>query len=131
MSPRTMLLVVLALICGTSAVIVVYQLRTGALAPDTVPVLTAKVDVLRGSVLDAELVKISHYPRQHVPNGALASLDEAAGRAVLFPLAKGEPIVQSRLTPKNGGHGPSRFRPRTWPPGWAASCGPATKWTSC
>jgi pilus assembly protein CpaB len=99
--------IALALICGLSAVVVLYQFRSGSGAPSssTVPVLTAKVDVMRGSVLDADSVRISQYPKQQVPKGALSSVDELEGRAVLFPLSAGEPIVQSRLTPKHGGHG--------------------------
>lgn len=105
MSLRTILTMVLALICGASAVVVVYQIRHRTPSSDTVPVLTAKADVTRGTVLDAEQVAISRYPRRIVPKGALTSPEELAGRMVLVPLSPGEPIIESKLTAKNGGGG--------------------------
>jgi pilus assembly protein CpaB len=107
MTLRTVLVLLLALVCGTSAAFVISQLRRGNIGPtaETLPVLTAKADVTRGTPLSPELVVVRQYPTPHVPDGALCSLDELAGRVVLHPLSKGLPIVQGQLTPKDGGRG--------------------------
>lgn len=108
MNVRTVLVIALALVCGVSAIAVVQQLRQDSLgSPDgTVPVLTAKVDVMRGSILDPSLVEVSNaYSKYSKPEGALSSVEDLAGRAVLAPLSKGLPIVESQLTSKNDGRG--------------------------
>lgn len=107
MSPRTIIVVILALICGGAAAVGVAQLRKPA-APgivDTAPVLVANIDVPRGNVLGTEQLKIEQWPKDHVPEGTLSTVDEAAGRTVTLRLVKGEPIFQRKLAAKDAGRG--------------------------
>jgi pilus assembly protein CpaB len=105
MSLRTILTIVLALICGASAVVVVYQIRHRSPAADTVPVLTAKVEVPRGTVLEAQHVKVKYCQKESAPADALKSPDELAGRMTLVALSPKHQITDSILTSKDGGHG--------------------------
>ncbi len=66
----------------------------------TLPVVTAASDAKRGQDLDAKMLKVSYYPQQDVPKGALAELDDAVGRTVIVPLVAGEPILAGKLTEK-------------------------------
>jgi len=102
-----MLVVALALTCGVSAAVGVYQFRLPAegVPADTVPVVTAVADLGRWHVLDPSVVKVSRYPKHEVPKGALSSTDEVTGRSLLYPLAKGEPLLDSKLTQKGAGRG--------------------------
>ena len=65
MKPRTILLILLALVCGVSAAVGVNQLNRSA-APaedDTVPVVLASQDIPRGGVLTPENCKIRQWPK--------------------------------------------------------------------
>ena len=104
---RTIVVVVLALICGASAAVGVLSLQ-GRARPEgeTLPVVTAATDLRRGQLLDAKMVKLSQYRKQDVPRGAVTALSEAVGRTVVVPLAAREPLVAGKLTEKGKGLAP-------------------------
>lgn len=109
MSTRTLSVVLLALACGASAAILVSRLRgrptPAAEAGEALPVVTAAVDVRRGQMLEAKMLKLSHYPKQDVPKGAFTSFDDAIGRTAVFSLVANEPIVTGKLAEKGAGRG--------------------------
>ncbi len=107
MTLRTVLVIVLALICGASAVVVVYQLRQDPQFPRRhCPRSDRESQHLTGQrPRRRSRSSQQFYPKHNKPEGALSSVDELAGRSVLAPLSKGLPIVESQLTSKHGGGG--------------------------
>lgn len=72
----------------------------GAAAESTVPVVMAAADIPRGSLLTAEALALQRFPRGMAPEGALRTLDDAAGRSVLGHVARGELILEAKLAPR-------------------------------
>ena len=107
MSTRTIIVVLLALLCGASAAVFAVQLRgrSGPAAGETQSVVTAAVDITRGQVLDEKMLKITRYQEQDVPRGALTSIDDAVGRTILVSLVPNEPLVATKLADKSAGRG--------------------------
>jgi pilus assembly protein CpaB len=114
MQARTLILVMLAVICGASAVIGVNQLTTqtnDTPTDNTVPVVTVAKDMPRGSVVSADVLTISQWPAEHAPSGALRTIEEAENRAIFVPLVKGEPLLESKLASKDAGRGMASLIP--------------------
>ena len=110
MSIRAAFVVLLAIVCGVSAAMGVYQLRMDGSAqavsePETMPVVVAALSVSRGQMITANDVKIHEWPKQMVPEGALMKLEDAVDRAVAIPLFVDEPVVSAKLAPKDAGRG--------------------------
>ncbi|MEE9603539.1 MAG: Flp pilus assembly protein CpaB, partial [Thermoguttaceae bacterium] len=108
MTMRTLLVLVLAAVCGLSAVAGVGQLikmsGRGSRA-EMVPVVTATEDVSRGSVLSSSVLKVRQYPKESVPSGAISSLDNVIDRCVLVALVEGELVLEGKLAAKDAGYG--------------------------
>src|SRR3954452_3093029 len=106
MTPRTFLIITLALVSGGSAAVGVNTLRNqnnqgpGAAKPDTVPMVVAAVDIPRGVTVTATLVKTRNYPKDLVPAGVITKLEDALNRATLGPLVRDEPVIDHKLAPK-------------------------------
>jgi len=108
MKPRTMLVLVLALVCGGSAAVGVSQMgaqRRASADRETTPVLVAKADIARGSVLKEEDLDLRQWPTALAPAGAVGSLDQAVDRVNLVPLAEGEAVLASKLAAEDSGIG--------------------------
>jgi pilus assembly protein CpaB len=65
----------------------------------TTPVLVARSDVAVASGLTNAQVKLVDWPSDHVPVGALSSVESIKDRVVRRPLAQGEPVLESALYP--------------------------------
>ncbi len=114
MKSRTLILVVLALICGASAVVGVNQLTQGTEVSmvATEPVVIAAKNMPRGSVLSPQVLTVSQWPAGTAPAGALTTVEEANGRAVFVPLVKGEPLLEAKLASKDAGRGLAAMIPK-------------------
>ncbi|MCA9248294.1 MAG: Flp pilus assembly protein CpaB [Planctomycetales bacterium] len=106
MKSQTVVVLILALICGGSAAVGVSQLLNGQ-GPDgsTTKIVVAKADVARGHLLNAESLDLRDWPKGSLPSGALSSIDAAVERTALMPLYKGEPILETKLASKDAGRG--------------------------
>jgi pilus assembly protein CpaB len=63
----------------------------------TTPVVVARTDVpVASSAARAALTTVD-WPADHVPSGSLTSVDQAVGRIVRRPVAKGEPVLEAAL----------------------------------
>lgn len=114
MSLRTALVVVLALIFGGSAAMGINLLLNQGMAgpkPDTVSVVVTAVDVSRGMTITADLVKVREWPPALVPDGAVKTVEDAVDRVAFVPLAKGEALLDNRLTAKGAGRGMAALIP--------------------
>jgi pilus assembly protein CpaB len=101
-SVRTIVIVLLALVCGLSASYGILSMHTPAAsqAAETVPVLVAAVDIPSFAVLSADMVKTRDVPKDMLLEGAIAKVDDAVDRAVLSPVMKGEVLYGPKLSRK-------------------------------
>ncbi len=102
MRPQSLAMVVLALVFGGSAALGVRQYlgQNTAQRVETVPVIVAAIDVPRGMLLSLDLVKSRDYPKELVPAGAIVRSEDVLERSAYFSLAKDEPLLESKLSPK-------------------------------
>jgi pilus assembly protein CpaB len=68
----------------------------------TSKVAVASSDIPIGTTIQANLVKVIDWPRANQPQGAFNSLEQVVGRTVKDPYTAGEPILESKLVPKEG-----------------------------
>lgn len=109
----TILFVVIALVLGFLAAVVAKRYieqatagGRGAVAEsDAVSVVVAKQDVPMASSLTAGDVRVEAVPRAIVPEGALTDPKAAVGRGTAAPIARGEIILEGRLTAEGVGGG--------------------------
>src|SRR5262245_12523564 len=102
MSARAIVVIVLALVCGVSTAIGV-RLLGGESKNASVPVVVAKKDIARDRVVTADLLEVKAWPKDLAPAHAMAKIDGAIDRLAHFPIAAGEPLLESKLAPKGGG----------------------------
>ncbi len=96
-----MVAVVLALVFGGSAAVGVRQYIGGGAPPtNTVPVVVAKINIPRGMLISADLIKTRDYPNDIVPAGAILKVDDALDRSAFASLVKDEPVLETKLSPK-------------------------------
>jgi pilus assembly protein CpaB len=74
--------------------------QTAQQTSQTKPVVVAAKDIVAGSILEADLVKIADWPADNLVAGSLTDKEELKGRVVRYPLVPGEVILESKLAPK-------------------------------
>jgi len=74
-------------------------------AVKTTPVLIVRSDVPMASSLTTAQLKLVDWPSDHIPVGALHSIDAATNRVVRHPLAQGEPVLATSLFEKGAAGG--------------------------
>ncbi len=102
MSPRTIMITLLALVFGGSAAVGVSSFikNPPSIQSDVVPVVVAAVDIVRGGTITGELIKTRNYPRDLIPTGAILKKEDAQDRSAFTTLVVGEPLLESKLSPK-------------------------------
>jgi pilus assembly protein CpaB len=68
-------------------------------AGSTVKVAVANTDINLGQRLAPEFVKLVEWPRESLPPGTLSDLKTVDGRVTKASVMRGEPILESKLTP--------------------------------
>jgi pilus assembly protein CpaB len=94
---------ILAGVVGIAAVFLVHSyiskrifrpiVRTGQ-------VVVAEADITPGTALSGRLVRVASWPGDIIPSKALASTKEVEGRVCQSMIAKGEPILLTKLAPE-------------------------------
>src|SRR6266851_3935568 len=113
MSLRTVLVVILALVCGVTAAMGISALMrptSVAAAPEPkeeekVPVVVAVTDLGRFTTMTPETVKVRMFAKDSVPTEAVGNVEDVYGRALLQPAIKGEAILDRKLALKSAGRG--------------------------
>jgi pilus assembly protein CpaB len=108
MSVRTLLVTLLALVCGGSAAIGVNMFlnsRTAKAETETVPVLVAVIDIERATRLTADHIRRQDWPKDLVPPGVAINADDIVGRSTLEKIVQNEPILTKKLAEKDAGEG--------------------------
>ena len=127
MTGRTVLIVILSVVCGlAAAAYATTAIHRGAPPAETAPAVVAAVDVKAGTKLTAEMVKVKAVARDAVPPGAVQRLEDAVGRAAEMPLLKDDFVLEGKLTSTPGAglavHVPPGMRAKAIPlPGLSAS----------
>jgi Flp pilus assembly protein CpaB len=102
MRAKSLLLLIIALGCGTVASVGISQVMMDQKSqtpsePPTVEILVAVKDVDVNQKLTSDLVKLEKWPQNRVPEGAMYKLEEAQDRYVRQRMYPGEPILAGKL----------------------------------
>jgi Flp pilus assembly protein CpaB len=106
-SPRSKLLLVLAMVCGLGSFTLVrgYAARLEALRPiagTPTGVVVAATDLPRGTVLGEDQVRLVSVPSAFAEPGAFRSAGEVLGRTLVSDLAEGETVTRTRVGTAGG-----------------------------
>jgi pilus assembly protein CpaB len=71
----------------------------------TVGVAVAVVDIPLGTTINSNQIALSSWPRDLQPKDAFTAVKPAEGRVALRDFTRGEPIVESKLVPKDKSSG--------------------------
>ncbi len=104
MRTYTVMIVVLALLFGTTAAVGVYRLRSHG-KEETVDVVVPTKDMPRFTTVTPDLVKVRKFPKSLAPAGAANRVEDVQNRVTDTRLVAGEPVLEARLAPKGLGRG--------------------------
>src|SRR5262250_647038 len=82
-----------------------FQKASIAKPTDTQPLVVASVPLPLGARLDASNLKVIQWPANQQVAGMFSRVEECVNRAVITPLAANEPVLESKLAPKESGAG--------------------------
>jgi pilus assembly protein CpaB len=91
---------VLAGVIGLAAVFLVHAYiasRTKKTPIVTGQVVVAQTDIAPGTALTGRVLRVATWPRNIIPTKAVSTLKILEGRVVQIPIAKGEPILLTKL----------------------------------
>jgi pilus assembly protein CpaB len=94
------MLLVLALGCGLVASIGISQVMDRNKRPaaaDTTPIYVALHNINLGDPIDASMVSLQEWPKDKIPPGAIAQLEELEGRRPRATIIQGEPLLDAKL----------------------------------
>jgi pilus assembly protein CpaB len=72
---------------------------------ETQPLVVASVPLPLGARLDASNLKVIQWPANQQVAGMFTRIEDCSNRAVISPLAANEPVLESKLAPKESGAG--------------------------
>ncbi len=105
-----------ALLAGLAAAWLIVKTLAKQRQPGVVPMTrlaVAAVDLPLATTLSAELVAFVEWPTQVLPEGHHADAESLVGRVTSKDVAKGEPLLESRLADKSAGLGMAAVIPPT------------------
>jgi pilus assembly protein CpaB len=82
-----------------------FQKASIAKPTDTQPLVVASMPLALGARLDASNLKVIQWPANQQVAGMFTRIEECVNRAVITPLAANEPVLESKLAPKESGAG--------------------------
>ena len=102
MRPKSLILLALALGCGLVASIGISQVmernsRGQGVTAETAPIYVAKHNINLGDPFDASMLVLQEWPKDRIPPGAIASIEELTNRRPRQSIFQGEPILESKL----------------------------------
>lgn len=118
MRAKSFILLILALGCGLVASIGINQVLASRSQPvvkagETEPICVALADVDMFDPVSPQAIKIEQWPKDKVPAGSIAKIEDAEGRRAKTKLFAGEPLLDSKLLPKGEtGAGASQLVPK-------------------
>lgn len=113
MQTKTILVAAFAVVFGVISAVGAFisQQRSGG-SDVMVEVVIAAEDLPWGTILSEQSVKLSRFPKESVPEGALTQISEVVGRTSRDSLGRGQMLLQGRLTEVGAGRGLPPLIPR-------------------
>jgi pilus assembly protein CpaB len=74
--------------------------RTAKVGEPPGQVVVAELDISPGTALTGRLLRVAAWPRNIIPAKSVANPKQLEGRVVHIPVAKGEPILLTKLAPE-------------------------------
>lgn len=108
--------VVIALLFSTYVYRQFKQASSNVQTVATQPLVVASAPLQLGARLDANNLRVISWPSNQPVAGMFTRIEDCANRAVITPLAENEPVLESKLAPKESGAG----LPATIPEGMRA-----------
>ena len=106
MRPKSIALLMLALGCGLVAAIGYTQVlarrnsEPAGATGETQAIFVAMADIGMGDLLTSQMLKLEQWPKDKIPAGAIARIEDIEGRRVRTRLYPGEPILENKLLGK-------------------------------
>jgi pilus assembly protein CpaB len=105
MRAKSLLLLTIALGCGTVAAVAVSKTlldkSSGGEGEPTIEILVAAVDIKTASQITAEKVKLEKFPKSKIPEGAMRQVTQAEGKFASQTIFAGEAILTRKLNDSN------------------------------
>lgn len=98
-SSRALIMLAIAILAGLAAVVFASRWLVHTSSSAVTPVAVAIDDINLGQPINTNLVRIVNWPTSSVPPGAFADTKALEGRVVRTSLTRGEPVLESRLSP--------------------------------
>ena len=111
---RMLILAAFSLLLSGVVTFVAYRMLKNRLTTkptEEVQIVVATQKLSLGTRLTAEHLRTVAWPKSATIEGGFADAKELVGRGVIFPIAPSEPILDSKLAPKQGGSGLSTAIP--------------------
>jgi len=107
MNARTLVVGVLAVVCGLSAVVLVQAMRKPPSGPviEKVAVVFAAADVQPGETIQEAMLESREIPKTEVPDDAILKISDAIDRAAMTSLDKGDLLRGKKLAERGAGRG--------------------------
>ena len=107
MKGKSVLLLVIALVCGAIASVGLTQmLNRPAGASKEIPMMKVYV-TMKGVDINEELtpdnMQLEEWPKDRVPEGAITKLEQVEGKFAMHRLFKGEPVLRSKISDRRIG----------------------------
>ncbi|AIO30240.1 Flp pilus assembly protein CpaB [Burkholderia cenocepacia] len=96
---RAVMMLVIAMIAGFAAVVFASRWLVQTSTSSVTPIAVAATDLNLGEPLGPNQVHTVSWPTGSVPPGAFTDPKELDGRVVRTSLARGEPVIESKLAP--------------------------------
>lgn len=109
MRPKSLMLLALALGCGLVASIGISQVMDrgeSVVGYETTSIYVALHNINLNDPIDASMVSLQEWPKDKVPQGAIAHLEELENRRARTSIIQGEPILEAKLLAQGEVHDP-------------------------
>lgn len=99
-STRAIVMILLSLIAGVTAVVLAARWAGQQAAQDATPIMVAAQDLNLGVPLTPAMLQAIPWPNSAMPAGAFQDIAKLQGRVVRTPIFKGEPVLELKLAPE-------------------------------
>ncbi|MGT2473889.1 Flp pilus assembly protein CpaB [Paraburkholderia terrae] len=96
---RALVMLVVATAAGLAAVVFASRWMVQQSSTTTTKVVIASADMSLGQRVSPEMLKVSDWPAGSVPTGTFNDVKKLEGRVLKTSLARGEPVLEAKLSP--------------------------------
>ena len=96
---RALIMLALAMIAGLAAVIFASRWLIHTSSSALTPVAVARDDINLGQPINVNMIRIVNWPSGSVPPGLFTDMKNLDGRVLRTSLARGEPVLETKLAP--------------------------------